>query len=119
MSDRIPLRSEKTVPSDRVDDDSASGGEPMGSGTSGVRSISKVDFTDGYGVVMQQNDRTCADPASVHKRPVLAPQIAELKRVFVQQQNAVVVADEITLESEVAVFRAPDQEFSGNSDGLS
>ena len=68
---------------------------------------------------MQQNDRTRADPASVHQRPVLAPQIAELKRVLVQQQNAVVVANEITLESEVTVFRAPNQEFSGKSDGLS
>ena len=51
--------------------------------------------------------------------PFLLPELAESKRVLVQQQNAVVPADEVAVDSEITVFRAPDQELSGKSDGLS
>ena len=51
--------------------------------------------------------------------PFLLPSSRSRSVCSSQQQNAVVVADEITLDSQVAVFRTPDQEFSGKSDGLS
>ncbi len=76
----------------------------------------EIDLADhlAYGnhVILAKNRLTVANAVPVDKGAVLATQVADSQSVLVEQENAVVTADELAFRSELAILFAADQQFA-------